>query len=122
MLGSLSCGPVQLQNQNRDVVDVGEFLVLDAEISRGLKPLGACETQELLSERLSALPRVALVIQEVGYLLIRHDVPDAVRGHDDPLGDKAAMERVPLGIIREAGDFRLGNDASLLGEDVTERA
>ena len=122
MLGSLGCGPVQLQNQNRDVVDVGEFLVLDAEIRRGLKPLGSCETQELLSERLSALPRVALVIQEVGYLLIRHDVPDAVRGHDYPLRDKATMERVPDGIIREAGDFRFGNDASLLGEDITKGA
>ena len=70
VLGSLSCGPVQLQNQNRDVVDVGKFLVLDTEIRRGLKPLGACETQELLSERLCTLVRITLVIQEVGYLLI----------------------------------------------------
>ena len=65
VLGSLGCGPVQLQNQNRDVVDVGEFLVLDAEVRRGLKPLSACETQELLSERLGALTRVALVVESL---------------------------------------------------------
>ena len=82
VLGSLSCGPVQLQNQNRDVVDVGKFLVLDAEVRRSLKPLGACEAQELFSERLRTLVRVALVIQEVGFLLVRHDVPNAVGGHD----------------------------------------
>jgi len=59
-----------------------------------LQPFGACESEELLAEFLAAFADVARIVEELGDLLVAHDVPHAITRHHDPLRDDAARIRI----------------------------
>ena len=50
---------------------------------------------------MGALIGVARVIKELGNLFVGHDVPDAVRGEDGPLGHVASLLLILFRVIRE---------------------
>ena len=75
--------------------------MLDALVSRRQKPIRPGLLEELLSELLCALVGVARVVEELCDLLVRHDVPDAVRGEDGPLGHVASLLLILFWVISE---------------------
>ena len=95
--------------------------MLHALVRRRQKPIGPGLLEELLGELLGALVGVAGVVEELGDLLVRHHVPDSVRGEDSPLGHVAALLLILFRVVGEGRYLRLSDYARLLGEHVAER-
>ena len=120
-LGSHICREFEFEEQDRDVVYICELLVLDASIGRRLEPLLTRQSEKLLRQLLRILIGIAWVVEELGHLLVRHDVPDAVACHDHPAWHEPARFRIArLRVVGVRANFWFGDDACLLSEHVAQ--
>ena len=75
--------------------------MLHTMVSGRQKPIGTRLLKEKLGEFLCALAVVAGVVEELGDLLVGHDVPDAVRRENGPLGNVTALLVVLVRVVGE---------------------
>ena len=75
--------------------------MLHALICRRQKPIRPGLLEELLCKLLSALVGIARVVNELRDLLVRHDIPDAVRGEDGPLRYVPSLLLILFWVISE---------------------
>ena len=75
--------------------------MLHALVCRRQKPIRPGLLEELLCKLLSALVGIARVVNELRDLLVRHDIPDAVRGEDGPLRYVPSLLLILFWVISE---------------------
>ena len=91
-------------------------------IRRRQKPIGPCLFKKELGKFLCALACVARVVEELGDLFVRHDIPDAVRCENGPLGNVTALRMILIRVVGERSYFGFCDYASLFGQDIAQRA
>ena len=75
--------------------------MLHALVCRRQKPIRPGLLEELLCKLLRALVGIARVVKELRDLLVRHDIPDAVRGEDGPLRYVPSLLLILFWVISE---------------------